>query len=377
MLEKTAERGEETVVEVNWYPKQWYAWLYCGVLGKNFKCFDGALPSAGPADFVATARNFVLSAAKAAEERRASDGGGGDAGAGASGSGLRSTGRRSYSRRRSRGPAISLGNDSSMDIYAGNYDANAVGQDGGSFGGHGMLLSAAAFATGTSGVPEVGPGSAGSAQQFANQQDTHVYLTELQYYNTQTSRLEKAIALAESFNDQQRATHLRRQLYEHVLMPPPEPPSKRQRVSSNTVVGEAGGDGSGAGGSGGGGGVCGTGSGGSGDNQDHLNQQYMSGALPLPSLHGVPGLMVSMNSLSNGTGALGGVGSSGGDGVGSGEMFNAFNHQQSHHQQQLHLADVGGGGSSSSSSGGNVTHSNNVHTQHQQQQQQGNINQMH
>ena len=41
-------RLEEFVPEGSWLPKQWYAWRFCCYPGKNFRAFDGKLPTWRP-----------------------------------------------------------------------------------------------------------------------------------------------------------------------------------------------------------------------------------------------------------------------------------------------------------------------------------------
>jgi hypothetical protein len=197
-------RDDEFLPEGTWLPKQWYAWRYCCYPGKNFRAFDGKLPSVG------------LSAA----------------------------GRHRVNASSSSGRLVS-GNEAAVSWAAAipidiqqMHDAAAHSSMlmNGSQQGHRAHTSTTNSTSGTvrinrSTLPttvanqRLLAAAASMARVRVTPDDelsVQQYLADVQQYTAQMTRLEKAVALAESFGDHEKAIGFKRQLYEHVQSEPPQ-----------------------------------------------------------------------------------------------------------------------------------------------------------
>jgi hypothetical protein len=198
-------RDDEFLPEGTWLPKQWYAWRYCCYPGKNFRAFDGKLPSVGLGGAgrhrsntgTASGAGRLISGNEAAVSWAASipieiqqmH----DAAAHSSLLMNSSQGHRSHT-------STANSTSGTVRINRSTLPTTVANQR--------LLAAAASMAR-----VRVTPDDELSVQQ---------YLADVQQYTAQMARLEKAVALAESFGDHEKAIGFKRQLYEHVQSEPPQ-----------------------------------------------------------------------------------------------------------------------------------------------------------
>lgn len=222
-------RLEEFIPEGSWLPKQWYAWRYCCYPGKNFRAFDGKLPTVSSAQ---PRHRHSLSSASAANVNNNSSGftsgnndvamnwsaslpvdpaGLHDPTSTASNSNLDHTAPLLMHHRGNLTPSSNSSNATLPNRANRSTLPSTVANQ--------RLLQAAASMSRVRNNPE-------------DELNVQHYLADVQQYMAQMTRLEKAAALAEAFGEEDKAVGFKRQLYEHVQT---EPPARLKRTNTGLL----------------------------------------------------------------------------------------------------------------------------------------------
>ena len=201
-------RDDEFLPEGTWLPKQWYAWRYCCYPGKNFRAFDGKLPSAGPSGSAQRQR----SAGGAVPSHRLAHS---------------NDGAMNWA------AALPIENMQSLDaamIVSSVGLPPQTSATGSSSNGNGTLrINRATLPTTSTNQRLLAAAASMSRVRSTPEDEVSVqhYLADVQQYVAQMTRLEKAAALAEEYGDLDKAAGFKRQLYEHVQA---EPPARLKRA---------------------------------------------------------------------------------------------------------------------------------------------------
>lgn len=258
-------RDDEFLPEGSWLPKQWYAWRYCCYPGKNFRAFDGKLPTAGMNNALGRRQLLQMNGGDMSGIHNHS---GSSSLVGASGpswaaaipidaglpvmDGGDLTGPSSVSMQDSQGAQQATSSIQHLQLQQQQQQQqhqhgtmNSGMRPGGgrssmlsaSNGSHRLVTAGAGAGNFMSGrMRGVGVGAgvgAAAEEELAVQQ----YLADVQQYMVQMTRLEKAVALAEGYGEHDKAAGYKRQLYEHVQTDPPAP-LKRVAFAGNAVRGD-------------------------------------------------------------------------------------------------------------------------------------------
>ena len=228
-------RLEEFIPEGSWLPKQWYAWRFCCYPGKNFRAFDGKLPTVSSAQTrhrhthsASTNNNnnnnnsgFISNNSEVSMNWPASlpiDASGlHDPTSSSVNNGLDGTASLLMHHRGNLTPSGNNNSSSNLNNAATSSRANRSTLP--STVANQRLLQAAASMSRVRNNPE-------------DELNVQHYLADVQQYMAQMTRLEKAVALAEAFGEEEKAVGFKRQLYEHVQT---EPPGRLKRMNSGLL----------------------------------------------------------------------------------------------------------------------------------------------
>jgi hypothetical protein len=226
-------RDDEFLHEGSWLPKQWYAWRYCCYPGKNFRAFDGKLPSMPSSqqrqrsnnnnnNVNGRNNNINMNGNNDNNEASVNWGAALPINAAQLEAGLSSV------------VALQLGSHTSSSSH--QRSANSAGPTQRTNRANlpntvanQRLLQAAASMSRVRAHPNANP----NPNHHEDELSVQHYLAEVQQYMAQMTRLEKAAALAEAFGEPEKAAGFKRQLYEHVQTDPPGRLKRPNSTSSN------------------------------------------------------------------------------------------------------------------------------------------------